>query len=119
MKKAKRRSQPATHAKGRASAKTGVKAKRRSTILSGSRVSSAIASGSFDPLAEAIAALAAIVAELREVTNDLRESIRSGQEPDIDAVVVAEVERSEARQGEGEGQEGFREGFRDDFEEDS
>ncbi|HLK80860.1 MAG TPA: hypothetical protein VKT99_05095 [Xanthobacteraceae bacterium] len=119
MKKAKPRPRSAKHNMGRVPANAAVKSKKRSAATSGSSASAAIAPASLEPLAEAIGALAAIVADLRQITDDLRDTIRSGQEPDIDAVVVTEVEGSEAREERGEGQEDFGEGFRDDFEEDS
>ena len=116
MKKAKPLSRSATRRKAPASAKAGARSKTRSAGASGPVSATAIASAGFEALDEAIGALAAIVAELREITDDLRDTIRSGQEPDIDAVVVTEVEGPEAGERRGEGQEGFPD---NDFEEDS
>jgi hypothetical protein len=116
MKKAKPRSRSATQRKAPpTAAKSGAKSKRRSAVASGPRSATAVASAGFEELNEAIGALAAIAAELRQIADDLRDTIRSGQESDIDAVVVTEVEGLEAGEGRGQGQEDLP----DDFEEDS
>ena len=55
-----------------------------------------------DSLAEAIADLAAITAELREIANDLRDLMGEREEtgPDVEAVVITEVENPEGLEGE-------------------
>jgi predicted RNase H-like nuclease (RuvC/YqgF family) len=49
-----------------------------------------------DSLAGAIEALAAIAMELRQIADDLQDLMRRGQEPEVDALVITEVESSEA-----------------------
>jgi|SRR5215468_9076833 len=102
MKKSKPKSRAAAPDKKRSPAKSSSKSKTRSVMPSKPRASAALTSAGFEPLEEAISALAAIAAELRQITDDLRDTMRPGQdvsadsrEADIDAVVVTEVEGSE------------------------
>ncbi len=55
-----------------------------------------------DFLAVAIADLAAITGELREIANDLRDLMGESEEPgsDVEAVVITEVENPEGLEGE-------------------
>jgi hypothetical protein len=55
-----------------------------------------------DSLAVAIADLAAITAELREIANDLRDMMGASEEAgsDVEAVVITEVENPEGPEGE-------------------
>jgi fumarate hydratase class II len=53
-----------------------------------------------DSLAEAISALAAIAAELRQIADDLRDLMGGRQEPEVDALVITEVESQESQEEE-------------------
>ena len=53
-----------------------------------------------DLLAEAIADLAAIAAELRQIADDLRDLMSRSEEPEVDALVITEVENPESLEEE-------------------
>jgi hypothetical protein len=53
-----------------------------------------------DLLGEAISALAAIAAELRQITDDLRDLMGRRQEPEVDALVITEVQNPEGLEEE-------------------
>jgi hypothetical protein len=100
MKKSKARTKPAATKKPAKAAKRVAKmARGRATAQK------AIAAGEpaeRDSLAEAIANLTAITAELREIANDLRDLIGEREEtgPDVEAVVITEVENPGGLEGE-------------------
>jgi len=100
MKKSKVRTKPA------ATKKPAKAAKRLAKMVRGrATAQKAIAArgpAERDSLAEAIADLVVITAELREIADDLRDLMGEREEtrPDVEAVVITEVENPEDLEGE-------------------
>ncbi|MGZ6252148.1 MAG: hypothetical protein ACXWM1_03670 [Candidatus Binataceae bacterium] len=94
MKKPKVRTTPVMAKKPINAAKRG--AKTKPTATAARKTPAARRSAGMDSLAGAIEALAAIAMELRRIADDLQNLMRQGQEPEVDALVITEVESSEA-----------------------
>jgi hypothetical protein len=94
MKKPKVRTTPVRAKKPINAAKRG--AKTKPTATAARKTPAARRSAGMDSLAGAIEALAAIAMELRRIADDLQNLMRQGQEPEVDALVITEVESSEA-----------------------
>ena len=94
MKKPKVRTTPVMAKKPINAAKRDAKTKRTATAAR--KTPAARRSAGMDSLAGAIEALAAIAMELRRIADDLQNLMRQGQEPEVDALVITEVESSEA-----------------------
>ena len=92
MKKITPRTKPATEKKAK-TAKRGAKMK---PVAAGARKASGTQAPGMDSLAETIRMLGALVAELRQIADDLRDLMTAGEEPEVDALVVTEIEGSEA-----------------------
>lgn len=100
MKKSKARTKPA------AAKKPATPAKRVGKMAPGVAPTRKVIAARERPernfLAEAIADLAAITAELREIANDLRDLMSESEETgsDVEAVLITEVENPEGSEGE-------------------
>jgi hypothetical protein len=100
VKKSKVRTKPAKTRKTARPAKPIGKMARGASRAAKASAVGRLAEESF--LAEAIADLAAISAELRGIANDLRDMIGESEAtgPDVEAVVIAEVENPEGPEEE-------------------
>ncbi|HVA41020.1 MAG TPA: hypothetical protein VNF49_10170 [Candidatus Binataceae bacterium] len=98
MKKPKVGTKPITAKKPATAAKRVVKT--RPAVAAARKPRAARESGRMDLLAEAIATLAAIAAELRQIADDLRDLMGGGEEPEVEALLVTEVETPEGLEEE-------------------
>ena len=93
MKKPKTKTKPVAAGKPAKTAKRPAKTNPRAAA--GRKAPAASGAAGMDLLGEAISALAAIAAELHQITDDLREVMGRRQEPEVDALVITEVENPE------------------------
>jgi fumarate hydratase class II len=98
MKKTKPRTKPVV-AKQLAKAHKRV-AKTNQAAAAARKIPSARESAGIDLLAEAIASLAAIATELRQIADDLRDLMGGPEQPELDALVITEVESPEGPEEE-------------------
>ena len=98
MKKPKVRTKPVAAKKPVKAAKRV--AKTNQAAAAARKGSAARGSAGMDLLAGAIEALAAIAAELRQIADDLRDLMGGGQEPEVDALVITEVENPKSLEEE-------------------
>jgi len=77
-------------------AQTAKRAAKMKPAAARTRRASGTRASGMDSLAEAIAVLGALVAELRQIADDLRDLMTAEEEPEVDALVVTEVDSSEA-----------------------
>jgi hypothetical protein len=94
MKKQKTKTKPVAAGKPAKTAKTNPRA------AAGRKAPAASGAAGMDSLREAISALAAIAAELRQIADDLRDVMGRRQEPEVDALVITEVENPEGLEEE-------------------
>lgn len=99
MKKTKPRTKPVV-AKQPAKAHKRVAKTNQAAAATAWEAPSARESAGMDLLAEAIAGLAAIAAELRQIADDLRDLMGGPEQPELDALVITEVESPEGPEEE-------------------
>jgi hypothetical protein len=93
MKNSKVRTNPVAAKKPAKAAKRA--AKTNPAAAAARKARAARNSAGMDSLAEAIAALAAIAAELHQIADDLRDLIARPEEPEVDTLVITQVENPE------------------------
>jgi hypothetical protein len=93
MKKPKPRTKAVAAKKPAKGIERGAKAKQPAAAPR--KASAARQPAGMDSLAEAVADLAAIAAELRQVTDDLRDLMSEPEEPEVGELIIAEVENPE------------------------
>jgi hypothetical protein len=98
MKKPKLKTKPVTAKKPAKANARG--AKLKPTVAVSRKASAARQPAGMDSLAEAIADLAAIAAELRQVADDLRDFLGGPEESEVGELIITEVEDPESPEGE-------------------
>ena len=93
MKKPKSTTKPVAAKKPAKGIERGAKAK--AAVAAPRKVSAVRQPPGMDSLAEAVADLAVIAAELRQVTDDLCDLMSESEEPEVGELIIAEVENPE------------------------